>query len=54
MRRALMVATLFLAMPTLADTKPPAKMEEPMAGKMKRLGPARLPYSTCGSAMARG
>ena len=38
MRRALMVATLFLAMPTLADTKPPAKMEEPMAGKMKKPG----------------
>ena len=38
MRRALMVATLFLAMPALADTKPPAKMEEPMAGKMKKPG----------------
>ena len=25
-------------MPTLADTKPPAKMEEPMAGKMKKPG----------------
>ena len=39
MRRALIVATLLLAMPALAaDTKPPAKMEEPMAGKMKKPG----------------
>ena len=39
MHRALIVATLLLAMPALAaDSKPPAKMEEPMAGKMKKPG----------------
>ena len=39
MRRALIVASLLLAMPALAaDSKPPAKMEEPMAGKMKKPG----------------
>ena len=39
LRAALLIIAICLAAPALAQgSKPPAKMEEPMAGKMKRPG----------------